>query len=95
MGRNWRADSPKCSRTTTGFTSSPARSSRRSSPAQWTGRTRTPAGVELTTWKWLRAMLEHEAHHRGQLYLTLGLLGVATPPIYGLSEPELLAQSVP
>jgi uncharacterized damage-inducible protein DinB len=62
-------------------------------PAQWTGRTRTPAGVELTTWKWLRAMLEHEAHHRGQLYFTLGLLGVATPPIYGLSEPELLAKS--
>jgi uncharacterized damage-inducible protein DinB len=34
-------------------------------------------------------MLEHEAHHRGQLYFTLGLLGVPTPPIYGLSEPEL------
>ena len=62
-------------------------------PEQWAGRTRTPAGVELTTWKWLRAMLEHEAHHRGQLYFTLGLLGVTTPPIYGLSERELLAQS--
>jgi uncharacterized damage-inducible protein DinB len=35
-------------------------------------------------------MLEHEAHHRGQLYFTLGMLNVATPPIYGLSEPELL-----
>jgi len=65
------------------------------SPAQWTGRTRTPAGVELTTWKWLRAMLEHEAHHRGQLYFTLGLMGVATPSIYGLSETELLARSAP
>jgi uncharacterized damage-inducible protein DinB len=63
------------------------------SPEQWTGRTRTPAGAELTTWKWLRAMVEHEAHHRGQLYFTLGLLGIPTPPIYGLSEPELLAQS--
>ena len=62
---------------------------------RWTGRTRTPAGVEVTTWKWLRAMLEHEAHHRGQLYLTLGLLGVDTPPIYGLSESELLAHSAP
>ncbi|MDF1504652.1 DinB family protein [Roseisolibacter sp. H3M3-2] len=62
-------------------------------PERWAGRTRTPAGAELTTWKWLRAMLEHEAHHRGQLYLTLGLLGVATPPIYGLSEPELRARS--
>lgn len=62
-------------------------------PAEWTGRTRTPAGVEVTTWKWLRAMIEHEAHHRGQLYFTLGMLGVAVPPIYGLSEGELLAQS--
>jgi len=62
-------------------------------PAQWTGRVVTPAGASITTWKWLRAMVEHEAHHRGQLYFTLGLLGVATPPIFGLSEPELLAQS--
>lgn len=46
-------------------------------------------------WKWLRAMLEHGAHHRGQLYLTLGLLGVPTPPIYGLTEPELRARSAP
>jgi uncharacterized damage-inducible protein DinB len=53
----------------------------------------TPAGATITTWKWLRAMLEHEAHHRGQLYFTLGLLGVPTPPIFGLSERELLAQS--
>ena len=38
-------------------------------------------------------MFEHEAHHRGQIYLMLGLLGVATPPLYGLSEPELAARS--
>jgi uncharacterized damage-inducible protein DinB len=63
-------------------------------PEQWRGRTRTPAGTELTTWKWLRAMLEHEAHHRGQLYFTLGLLGVTTPPLYGLSETELRAHTV-
>ena len=62
-------------------------------PEALMGRTVTPAGAPVTTWKWLRAMLEHEAHHRGQLYLTLGLLGVATPPIYGLSEPELRARS--
>ena len=63
-------------------------------PAQWTGRVTTPAGATITTWKWLRAMVEHEAHHRGQLYFTLGLLGVQTPPIYGLSETELLTRSV-
>jgi uncharacterized damage-inducible protein DinB len=63
------------------------------SPAQWTGKAMTPAGTPITTWKWLRAMVEHEAHHRGQIYFTLGLLGVPTPPIYGLTEPELLAKS--
>jgi uncharacterized damage-inducible protein DinB len=62
-------------------------------PAEWDGRVITPAGTSITTWKWLRAMLEHEAHHRGQLYFTLGLAGIPTPPIYGLTEPELLAQS--
>jgi uncharacterized damage-inducible protein DinB len=64
-------------------------------PEQWTGKVMTPAGTPITTWKWLRAMVEHEAHHRGQLYFTLGLLGVPTPPIYGLSEAELLAKSAP
>jgi uncharacterized damage-inducible protein DinB len=37
----------------------------------------------ITTWKWLRAMVEHEAHHRGQIYLMLSLLEVATPPAAG------------
>ncbi len=54
----------------------------------------TPGGAELATWKWLRAMVEHEVHHRGQIYTMLGLLGVPTPPIYGLTEPEVKARSV-
>ena len=49
----------------------------------------TPAGASLPTWKWLRAMLEHEIHHRGQLYLMLGMLGVPTPPLYGLTEEQV------
>lgn len=53
----------------------------------------TPAGTPITTRKWLRAMVEHEAHHRGQLYLMLGLLGVATPPLFGLTEEEVRARS--
>jgi uncharacterized damage-inducible protein DinB len=53
----------------------------------------TPAGAEITTWKWLRAMVEHEAHHRGQLYLMLGMIGVPTPPIYGLTSEEVRARS--
>ena len=61
---------------------------------QWTAKCLTAAGTSITTWKWLRAMIEHEAHHRGQLYLMLGMLGVKTPPLYGLSEEEVLARSV-
>jgi uncharacterized damage-inducible protein DinB len=53
----------------------------------------TPAGTPITTWKWLRAMVEHEAHHRGQLYLMLGMLGVTTPSLYGLTEEEVRARS--
>jgi uncharacterized damage-inducible protein DinB len=53
----------------------------------------TPAGVPITTWKWLRAMVEHEAHHRGQLYLMLGMLNVPTPPLYGLTSEEVRERS--
>jgi len=54
----------------------------------------TPAGTPITTWKWLRAMVEHEVHHRGQLYELLGLLNVPTPPLYGLTSEEVQARSV-
>jgi len=33
-------------------------------------------------------MVEHEIHHRGQLYTYLGLLGVPTPPLYGLTAEQ-------
>lgn len=55
---------------------------------------RTPAGSPITTWKWLRAMVEHEAHHRGQIYLMLNMLEVPTPPLYGLTSEEVRARSV-
>ncbi len=54
----------------------------------------TPAGTPISVGKWLRAMLEHEAHHRGQLYFLLGMRGVPTPPIYGLTAEEVQARSV-
>ena len=53
----------------------------------------TPAGATMPTWKWLRAMVEHEVHHRGQLYLMLGVLGVATPPIFGMTSEEVRARA--
>ena len=66
----------------------------RSLPAdRWTGKTVTPAGTSITTWKWARAMIEHEAHHRGQMYFMLGLMRIDTPPLFGLTEPEVLARS--
>jgi uncharacterized damage-inducible protein DinB len=62
-------------------------------PEALAGRCTTPAGTSITTWKWLRAMLEHEIHHRGQIYLMLGMLGVRTPPLYGLTEEQLLERT--
>jgi uncharacterized damage-inducible protein DinB len=53
----------------------------------------TPAGTPITVWKWLRAMVEHEIHHRGQIYLYLNLLGIATPPLYGLTSEEVRDKS--
>jgi uncharacterized damage-inducible protein DinB len=61
--------------------------------AEFNGRCTTPAGVEIRVWKWLRAMVEHEVHHRGQLYVYLGMLGVATPPIFGLTSEQVRAAS--
>src|SRR5579863_5919931 len=53
----------------------------------------TPDGTPITTWKWLRLMLEHEIHHRGQIYLYLALLGVPTPPLYGLTSEQVRERS--
>ena len=53
----------------------------------------TPAGIAITTWKWLRSMVEHEVHHRGQIYLMLSMLGVSTPPLFGLTSEEVRARS--
>jgi len=53
----------------------------------------TPSGTPITVWKWLRAMVEHEAHHRGQLYLMAGIRGISVPPLYGLTEEEVVSLS--
>lgn len=63
--------------------------------AQLQRRCLTPTGTQITAWKWLRAMVEHEVHHRGQIYMILGMLQVETPPLYGLTEPEVLDRSMP
>lgn len=57
-------------------------------------RTETPAGTTITVWKWLRTMAEHEAHHRGQLYVLLREIGESGPPLYGLTSEEVRERSV-
>lgn len=53
----------------------------------------TPAGTPIATGKWLRAMVEHEVHHRGQIYLYLAMLDVPTPPLYGLTSEQVRERS--
>jgi uncharacterized damage-inducible protein DinB len=53
----------------------------------------TPGGTPITVWKWLRAMSEHEIHHRGQLYVYLARLEVTAPPLYGLTSEEVRERS--
>jgi uncharacterized damage-inducible protein DinB len=62
-------------------------------PEALQARTRTPGGADIPVWKWLRAMVEHECHHRGQLYWVLGGWGVPTPPLYGLTSEEVRERS--
>ena len=40
-------------------------------------------------------MAEHEAHHRGQLYLMASLRGRPVAPLFGLTEAQLAAASRP
>jgi uncharacterized damage-inducible protein DinB len=63
-------------------------------PEALQARCTTPGGAAMPAWKWLRAMVEHEIHHRGQLYLMLGMIGVPTPPLYGLTSEEVRERSV-
>ncbi len=50
----------------------------------------TPIGTPIRRGKWLRAMIEHEIHHRGQLYLMLQYLEVQTPPLFQLTSEDVI-----
>lgn len=54
----------------------------------------TPDGAKISVWKWLRAMIEHEVHHRGALYSNLSLLDIITPPIFGLEENQVKSKNI-
>lgn len=49
--------------------------------------------AQMPIWKWLRAMIEHEIHHRAELYLYLNMLHIKTPPIFGLTAEQVLEKS--
>jgi uncharacterized damage-inducible protein DinB len=53
----------------------------------------TPGGAPITIWKWLRALVEHEIHHRAQIYTYLAMIEIPTPPIYGLTSEQVFQQS--
>ncbi len=53
----------------------------------------TPNDAPITVWKWLRALVEHEIHHRGQIYAYLGMLEIPAPPLYGLTSEEVRERS--
>jgi uncharacterized damage-inducible protein DinB len=63
-------------------------------PSRLQAKCMTPAGADITVWKWLRSMPEHEAHHRGQIHYMLSLMGIGAPPLYGLTEEEVHARSL-
>src|SRR4051794_24933610 len=63
-------------------------------PEGMTRKCTTPDGASITVWKWLRLMVEHEIHHRGEIYIYLSLLGVPTPPLYGLTSEQVKERSV-
>ncbi len=48
-----------------------------------------PDGSAISAWKILRLLVEHEIHHRGEMYVYLGMLGVATPPLYGMTSEQV------
>jgi uncharacterized damage-inducible protein DinB len=58
-------------------------------PERLAGKCITPAGADITTWKWLRLLVEHEIHHRGQLYSYLAIEGIEAPPLYGLTSEQV------
>jgi uncharacterized damage-inducible protein DinB len=61
----------------------------RLTPADLERKVASAQGAPITTWKLLRAMIEHEVHHRGEIYVSLALLGVPRPPLFGLTSEEL------
>lgn len=62
-------------------------------PGDLEARCATVGGIDMRVWKWLRLMVEHQIHHRGQIYALLADMGVEAPSLYGLTEGEVRRRS--
>lgn len=49
-------------------------------------------GSKSTIGAFLRALIIHEIHHTGALCIYLNLLDIKTPPIFGLTEKQVIEQ---
>lgn len=50
-------------------------------------------GPDVSAWRLLMAMVEHEVHHRSQLASYLLLLDVSPPQIYGMGVEDVIARA--
>lgn len=62
---------------------------RRMSDEDWKKKGVSAEGKPVAAWRMVRAMIEHEVHHRGQIYVYLGILGVAVPSLFGLNARQI------
>lgn len=58
-------------------------------PESLTGKVKNMMGYEVSVWRLLMAMAEHEIHHRGQLSAYLQANGIQPPQIFGLKIEQI------
>lgn len=51
----------------------------------------TPNNHLISVSNWLRAMIEHEIHHRAQLYIYLNMMEIQTHPIFEFTSEEVIS----
>lgn len=54
----------------------------------------TMNGTETDLGSFLSALFVHEIHHRGALYIYLNMIGVKTPPVFGITEEQVKQFSI-
>ncbi len=54
----------------------------------------TMNGSKTDLGSFLNALFVHEIHHRGALYIYLNMIGVKTPPVFGITEEQVKQFSI-